>query len=318
MTIRTGTSSGDRSRTGASRARIVLALALVYVVWGSTYLAMRIAIGGFPPLLMASMRFLAAGVPLFLVLRLRGVSGPTPSQWMRCALVGVLMLTFGNGGVAVAEQWVASGLAAVMIASVPLWAALFNGFFDRWPTRLELLGLVIGTAGVLLLNLGGDFRGQPLGAGLLLAAAASWALGSVWSRRMDLPQGLMASAAQMLGGGGGLLMLALIHGDRPMHGAGGTPMMAVIYLTLFGSIVAYSAYGFLLRNVSATLATSYAFVNPGIAVLLGVGFAHEQIRWTTVLAMVVILGGVALVAWKPQAVARSRAERPPLPCDERC
>jgi drug/metabolite transporter (DMT)-like permease len=288
----------------ASRARVVVALALVYVVWGSTYLAMRIALGGFPPLLMAALRFIAAGGALLVALRLRGTPVPTPGQWARCTLVGLLMLTLGNGGVAVAEQWVASGLAAVMIASVPLWAALFNGFFDRWPTGREVLGLAVGTAGVLLLNLGGDFRGQPLGAAVLLGAAASWALGSVWSRRLDLPQGLMASAAQMLGGGAALLLLAFAHGDRPLPGAGGTPAMAIVYLAVFGSIVAYSAYGYLLRNVSPTLATSYAFVNPGIAVLLGVGFAQEQIRWTTVLAMAVILGGVALVAGKPRASVR--------------
>jgi len=306
----------DRNQqAGASRARIVVALALVYVVWGSTYLAMRIAMGGFPPLLMAALRFLTAGAALFVALRLRGVSGPTVSQWLRCILLGVLMLTFGNGGVAIAEQWVASGLAAVMIASVPLWAALFNGFFDRWPTRMELLGLAIGTAGVLLLNLGGDFRGQPLGAVVLLAAAASWALASVWSRRMDLPRGLMTSAAQMLGGGAALLLLSLIHGDRPIPGGDRAPMMAIIYLALFGSIVAYSAYGFLLRNVSPALATSYAFVNPAIAVLLGVGFAHEQIRWTTVLAMAVILGGVALVVGRPRAPVPPIREAPPLGCD---
>jgi drug/metabolite transporter (DMT)-like permease len=135
---------------------------------------------------------------------------------------------------------------------------------------------------------------------------------------MDLPQGLMASAAQMLGGGAALFLLALIHGDRPMPGAAGTPLIAIVYLTLFGSLVAYSAYGYLLRNVSPSLATSYAFVNPVIAVLLGVGLAHEEIRWTTVFAMVVILAGVALVAWRPQAPARSPQESPSLPCDERC
>src|ERR1700694_3382826 len=179
----TPATSAGRPPVGTSRASIALALVLVYVVWGSTYLAMRVALGGFPPLLMAGLRFIAGGVALYFALRLRGITSPTPLQWLRGSLVGVLMLTFGNGGVAIAEQWVASGLAAVMIASVPLWAALFNGFFDRWPTGRELLGIAVGTAGVLLLNLGGDFRGQPLGAAVLLAAAASWALGSVWSRR---------------------------------------------------------------------------------------------------------------------------------------
>src|SRR5262249_4773080 len=145
---------------------------------------MRIALVGFPPLLMAGLRFVAAGAALFIALRLRGVARPTASQWIRCAAVGVLMLTLGNGGVAIAEQWVASGLAAIMIASVPLWAALWNGFFDRWPTRFEALGLAVGTVGVGVLNLGGDFRGQPLGAGLLLLASASWARGSVLGLRI--------------------------------------------------------------------------------------------------------------------------------------
>jgi drug/metabolite transporter (DMT)-like permease len=292
-----------------------VALCLVYVVWGSTYLAMRIALGGLPPLLMAGLRFAVAGSALYIALRLRGVPGPTAGQWRRSALVGVLMLTFGNGGVATAEQWVASGLAAVMIASVPLWAALFNGFFDRWPTGRELLGLAVGTTGVVILNFGGDLRGQPLGAAVLLIAAASWALGSVWSRRMDLPRGLMASAAQMLGGSAALLILAFVHGERPTMNGGAAPLIAIAYLALFGSIVGYSAYGYLLRNVSPALATSYAFVNPGVAVLLGVGFAHEQIRWTTVAAMVIILCGVALVASRPKSSLPSLKRAPSLECD---
>jgi len=318
MTSSTPAISAESPRAGASPARIAVALTLVYVVWGSTYLAMRIALEGFPPLLMAASRFATAGTALFVGLRLRGVPSPTRAQWMRSGLIGVLMLTLGNGGVAIAEQWVASGLAAVVVASVPLWAAVFNGFFERWPTGRELLGLAVGTAGVLLLNVGGDFRGQPLGAAVLLGASASWALGSVWSRRMDLPRGLMASATQMLGGAAALLLLALIHGDRPRVGAIGTPAMAIAYLALFGSVVAYSAYGYLLRNVSPTLATSYAFVNPCIAVLLGVGFAHEQIRWTTVVAMAVILGGVALVAIKPRPAVPRLAKPTPIECNERC
>jgi len=292
-------------RTGAIGARVVLALALVYLVWGSTYLAMRIALVGFPPLLMAGLRFVSAGAALFIGLRLKGVARPTASQWIRCAAVGVLMLTLGNGGVAIAEQWVASGLAAIMIASVPLWAALWNGFFDRWPTRLEALGLAVGSVGVAFLNLGGDFRGQPLGAAVLLLAAASWALGSILSRRLELPEGLMASAAQMLSGGAVLLLLSFLHGDRHYEGAFGTPLAAIVYLALFGSVAAYSAYGFLLRNVSPALATSYAFVNPVVAVLLGVGFAHERIKPTAVLAMALILAGVTLVAFRRSPLRRT-------------
>lgn len=283
-----------------SRAAIALALAVVYVVWGSTYYAMRLAMGGFPPLLMGGLRFTTAGAVLYAVLRARGVAAPTPAQWARCAFVGVLLLACGNGGVAMAEQWVASGLAAVVIGSVPLWAALFGGMFGRWPTRREGLGLAVGALGVLLLNLGGSMRASPLGALLLLGASASWAFGSVWSRRAQLPQGLMASAAQMLGGGATLLVVSLARGDRPSV-THAEPVLALAYLVLFGSLVGYSAYGYLLRNVSPALATSYAFVNPVIAVLLGVGFGHEHIGLNAVVAMAIILAGVALVMIKPRA-----------------
>jgi drug/metabolite transporter (DMT)-like permease len=277
--------------------KVALALAVLYIVWGSTYGAMRIALGGFPPLLMAGVRFTTAGAALYGALRLRGAPPPTPRQWAHSLLVGVLLLAFGNGGVAAAEQWVASGLAAVVIASVPLWSALFAGLFGAWPTRREGIGLGIGAAGVLLLNLGGDLRGHPLGAGVLLGAAASWALGSVWSKRLSLPTGAMASAAQMLTGGAVLLVASIAHGDRATIALG--PSLALAYLIVFGSLIAYSAYGFLLRTVSPALATSYAFVNPVVAVLLGVGLGHEHIEPLAIIAMAIILAGVALVIAKP-------------------
>lgn len=297
------TSTESISRDNAERRRslaIALSLAAVYLVWGSTYYAMRVALGGFPPLLMGGVRFTLAGMLLYAALRARGAAPPTRGQWARSALVGVMLLAFGNGGVAMAEQWVASGLAAVMIASVPLWAALFGGLFGRWPTRRELVGLAIGAGGVLVLNLGGGLSASPRGAALLLGASASWALGSVWSRRLDLPSGLMASAAQMLGGGAVLLVTSLARGDRPSI-TSAEPVIAVGYLVLFGSIVAYSAYGYLLRTVSPALATSYAFVNPVVAVILGVSLGSERIGWTAVGAMAVILAGVALVVLKPRA-----------------
>src|SRR5262249_26361312 len=202
MTSSTPAISAESPRAGASQARIAVALTLVYVVWGSTYLAMRIALEGFPPLLMAASRFATAGTALFVGLRLRGVPSPTRAQWMRSGLIGVLMLTLGNGGVAIAEMWVASGLAAVVVASVPLWAAVFNGFFERWPTGRELLGLAVGTAGVLLLNVGGDFRGQPLGAAGPRWAPGRWGPGSGLGPAMGPPPGLIGSAPPMLRRGG--------------------------------------------------------------------------------------------------------------------
>lgn len=282
--------------------KVALALAVLYIVWGSTYGAMRIALGGFPPLLMAGVRFATAGAALYVALRLRGAPPPTPRQWAHSLLVGVLLLACGNGGVAVAEQWVASGLAAVVISSVPLWSALFSGLFGRWPARREGIGLAIGAGGVLFLNLGGDMRGQPMGAIVLLGAAASWALGSVWSTRLSLPSGAMASASQMLAGGGVLLVASIAHGDRPTLAP--APLLAMAYLIVFGSLIAYSAYGFLLRTVSPALATSYAFVNPVVAVLLGVGVGHEHMDPLAILAMAVILGGVALVIAKPTSAGQ--------------
>jgi drug/metabolite transporter (DMT)-like permease len=248
---------------------------------------------------MASLRFLLAGALLYGASRARGAPAPTLRQWRHCAGVGVLLLTLGNGGVAVAEQWVATGLAAVMVSSVPLWAALFSGLLGRWPTRREGAGLAVGSAGVVLLNLGGDLRGQPLGALVLVLAAGSWALGSVVSKRLDLPKGLIASGAQMLGGGAALGVAALLHGDRPLPGLDATAVGALLYLALFGSVLAYSAYNYLLREASSALATSYAFVNPVIAVGLGVLFRDEHPGVLAVVAMGVILLGVSLVVWKP-------------------
>ena len=182
---------------GASRLRVALALATVYLVWGSTYFAIRIGLTGFPPLLLPAMRFLTAGVLLYGFLRLRGHPAPTRREWGSCLVIGTLLLACGNGGVTLAEQWVPSGLAAIMITSVPVWAAIFSSLFGRLPSRLEILGLVIGTVGVVLLNLGQDLRGHPLGAAMLLLAAASWAFGSVVSQRLPLPKGLISAAAQL-------------------------------------------------------------------------------------------------------------------------
>lgn len=279
------------------RERVLIALALlaVYVVWGSTYLAILVALEGFPPMLMAGVRFLAAGIALFAVLWLRGAAAPTRRQWLWSAVIGTLLLVGGNGGVVVAEQWVASGVAALGVATVPLWAALFGGLWGRWPRRVEWLGLLIGFAGVALLNLGGDLGSQPLGALALLVAAVSWAFGSVWSKRLDLPVGLMASAAQMLGASGVFLLLSAGLGERLDGAPGARAVLALLYLIVFGSVVAFSAYTFLLRRVSPALATSYAYVNPAVALALGVLLANERISALVIAAMLVILGGVALI-----------------------
>jgi drug/metabolite transporter (DMT)-like permease len=206
------------------------------------------------------------------------------------------LLVGGNGGVVFAEQWVPSGLAALGIAAVPLWAALFFGLWGSWPKRLEWLGLGLGFAGVALLNLENGVRAAPIGAIALLLAPMSWALGSAWSQHVQQPKGLMSSAAQMLAGGSILALLSLVLKEGAPHIATIRPLVAMGFLVLFGSLIAFSAYGYLLQRVRPALATSYAYVNPVVAVALGVGLAGEHITPIGLLAMLVILSGVALVS----------------------
>lgn len=282
---------------------VVVALLAVYLVWGSTYLAIRVALEGLPPFLMAGLRFLVAGGVLYLVLRLRGAPAPRRTQWGGAAVVGGLLLLGGNGGVVVAEQWVASGLAALGVATVALWSAIFAGFWGQWPRRLEWMGLAVGFAGVALLNLEGNLRASPAGAVALLVATVCWAFGSMWSRHLDLPAGLMASAAEMLAGGSLLLVASVLVGEKVPRAVGTRPLLALTYLVVFGSWVGFSAYLYLLRRVRPAVTTSYAYVNPVIAMALGVAFAGERITPTEWVAMPVILGGVALVV-----VAHGQAE----------
>jgi drug/metabolite transporter (DMT)-like permease len=215
--------------------------------------------------------------------------------------VGALLLVGGNGGVTFAEQWVPSGLAALVVATTPLWAALFSGLWGRWPVRLEWAGLALGIAGVALLNLENGLSANPLGAAALLFATASWAFGSIWSGRLSLPSGLMAPAAEMLVGGALLMGISLALGELVPTAPSERSLWSLAYLIVFGAIVAYSAYTYLLKRVRATLATSYAYVNPVVAVGLGVWLAGEQITGIGMMAMVVILAGVALLL-----VARER------------
>jgi drug/metabolite transporter (DMT)-like permease len=274
---------------------VIAAFAALYFIWGSTYLAIRFALDGLPPLLLAGARFALAGGTLYLGLRARGAANPAPREWGAALLVGTL-LTGGNALVVVAEQWVSSGVAAIAIAAVPLWTVLFAGLWGRWPGKGEWFGVAIGLAGVALLQVGGELRASPAGAIVLTLATASWALGSVWGGRLALPKGLMASACEMLGGGAVLLVLAFVHGERIAQVPPWRATAAFFYLVSFGSIVAYSAYAFLLRTVRPALATSYAYVNPVVAVGLGAVLGGEAIAANAVWALVLILVGVGLIA----------------------
>jgi drug/metabolite transporter (DMT)-like permease len=278
------------------RLLIILSLLSLYFLWGGTYLAMRIALQGFPPFILAGVRQLTAGILLFLFLWLRKHELPTRKQWLTAIVVGGLLLVVGNGGVVFAEQWVSSGLAALALGAIPLWTALFSGLFGRWPTRIEWFGLGLGFSGLVLLNLENGLHANPLGAIVLFIAPIGWALGSILSQHLPSPKGLMASASQMLAGGVLLFIVGFGTGEHMTSMPGPGPLAAMAYLIIGGSLIAFSAYGYLLRHVRPALATSYAYVNPLVAVGLGVALAGEQITMIGLLAMLTILSGVGLVS----------------------
>jgi drug/metabolite transporter (DMT)-like permease len=278
-----------------SSGRVMLALAAVYLSWGSTYLAIKIALTELPPLFMMGIRFFLFGIGFYVYLRQRGAPNPSHKEWIWSGVIGTLLMLGGSAGVAYAELWVDSGLAALVIATTPLWTVLFAGIWKRWPNLLEWAGLLVGLVGIIILNFEGNLRASPLGAILLVLAAMSWAFGSAWSQNLKIPKGMMAGAAQMITGGAVVLLVSLTIGERIVAIPTWRSISAVLYLGVVGSLVGFTAYVYLLSRVRPALATSYAYVNPIIAVALGVWLAHEKITLTEIAAMIVILAGVVLV-----------------------
>lgn len=286
---------------------VLIALLIVYVVWGSTYFAIRVGLDAFPPLLMIALRFLVAGALLYGFMKWRGAANPTLAQWRDGGIVGVLLLGGGTGFVAIAEQTVASGLTAVFIAITPLLFALWSGWFGQWPTRREWIGIAIGFVGVVLLASGASMAGSPLGALTLLCAVTCWSLGSVLSqRKLKLAPGPIGFASEMIIGGAFLLVAGLIKGEtlsvNLLMQASWQAWLAWSYLVVIGSIVAFSAYMYMLARVPPALASSYAYVNPLIAVGLGVWLGGEVISAREILAMVVILISVILLTTSARRV----------------
>lgn len=279
------------------RWQIAFALFAVYVIWGSTYVAMAIGVRHFPPYLMGGMRYTAAGLAIFLVLLLRGERWPDRRVWAAALLTGILLLTVGNGAVNQAITHVSSGLAALVIASSSLFAAFFARFWGDPVSPREWLGIAIGFAGVALLAAGTELRADFFALGLLVGASASWALGSIWSRH--LPQASstwMASATQLLCGGAGMLVISLLRGEQMPAAVPAEGWLALAYLAVFGAVIAFSAYAFLLKNTRPALATSTAYVNPVIAVALGALLLAEPVTGAELLAMLLVLAGVVLVS----------------------
>ncbi len=283
--------------------RVVLSLAAVYIIWSSTYLAMRIAVVELPPLLMASMRFVAAGLVMLLVAMRRGTPFPASRDWLRVLPIGALLFLGGNGLVAIAQLSVTSGGAAVVCAMMPLWVGVLGVVTGERPTRREWLSLVIGFIGILVLMGGPSLAGEPLHIVLIIAAPASWALGSVMARRLPMSIGkdpFMLPAMEMLTGGVVLALVGAVRGERIPLDASATSWLAVGYLWIFGSLVAFTAYNWLLRNVRPTVATSYAYVNPILAVLFGAGVSGEPIGVSTIVANGLIVIAVMLALTRPK------------------
>ena len=276
----------------------------LYVIWGSTYLGIRVALESYPPFLLAGFRFAIAGLLMLGALRVRGAAMPTARQWRNAAVTGILLLGFGNGLVCYAEQSVSSGISAVAVASMPLFAAVFTGLYGEWPTRRETIGLLIGFVGVIILNLGSGLSASHVGAAALIIAAAAWAFGSVWSRRQDMPAGPMNTSAQMLCGSVALLLVGFLGGEKLPPHPSFHATMAAAYLIVFGSLVAFSAYLYVLKHARPALATSYAYVNPPVAVLFGVVLLGEKVGPYDLVGMAIILIGVGTITLTRQRRSR--------------
>lgn len=278
-------------------ARIAAALATVYVVWGTTYFAIKVALESFEPYFQMGTRFIVAGGALYAWLRLREVRAPTPRQWLHCALLGTLMLGGGTGLVAVAEQSISSGAVTVLIAFVPLWMAALARFFGKAPGATEWTAIAIGTTGVVVLTLGQEFRASPSGTLAIVCGTFFWAFGSLLSKRLDIPQGWMGFAAEMLAGGLVLLAISALLGEHWTLDGTRAAWLAWAYLVVFGSLIGFSAYMYLVQTVSPTLAASYAYANPVIALAVGAWLGGERIAPQTLIALPIILAAVALLAW---------------------
>lgn len=291
------------------RVRVAIALGAVYIIWGSTYLAIRVGLETMPPFLMAGVRFLVAGGLLYAWMRWRGVPKPERVHWRSATIVGAGLLLGGNGGVCWAEQRVPSGLTALIIGTMPLWMALIDWIWygAAKPTARTVFGLTCGFVGVGLLISPGEFAGgdhvDPIGAAALIGAEICWATGSLYSRRAKLPASpWLATAMEMLTGGVLLLVASGLTGEWarvPTLHVSARSLIALLYLLTFGSLIAFSAYIWLLRATSVAVVSTYAYVNPVVAVFLGWLLLGEPVTLRTLLAAGAIIVAVVAIISRP-------------------
>ncbi len=310
--------AGPGYRPGPSRARLIAAFAAVYLLWGSTFLAIRYAVATLPPFLMAGTRHLVAGAVLYPLACMRSGARPTRANWYAAALMGALLLLGGNGGVSWAEQYVPSGVAALLVATVSLWMVLLDWLRPGGarPTWRVVIGLVLGFVGMAFLvspsRLVGGGRVDTLGAIVLVLASLSWATGSVFSRRLPLPRApLLGTAMQCLAGGALLIFCGLLFGQgAALHWEAVSlrSVLALGYLIVFGSLLGFSAYTWLLGVAPPARVATYAYVNPVVAMFLGWALAGERLTLRTLAAAAVIVAAVVLVI-----SSRQQPSAPPQP-----
>jgi drug/metabolite transporter (DMT)-like permease len=285
--------------------RIAAAMLAIYLIWGSTYLAIRFAVETIPPFIMAGTRYLIPGLLLFVWRRLAGDPAPTRRQWIAGAIVGLFLLLGGNGLVSWAEQRVESGIAALIIGTSPIWMVIFDAVLTRKRPRWQVIvGLLTGFGGILFLIGPESLFGQNphydlLGMGILMLAALLWATGSIYSRDANLPRSpLLGTGIEMLAGSAGLYIASLVTGEWKTFNIAAVSqqsLLGVLYLIVLGTLIGFVAYTWLLRNAPISLVSTYAYVNPLVAILLGNWLAQEPLNWEVALAAAIIIGSVVLI-----------------------
>jgi drug/metabolite transporter (DMT)-like permease len=292
--------SPDPKLPQASKApawQIGACLLAVYVVWGTTYFAIKVGIEEIAPFFMVGTRFVVAGMLLLGWQALRGRSLPTARQWRGAALVGFLLLVIGNGCVSIAERWVSSGATVALISIMPLATALWSGAFGDWPRRTEWVAIALGAAGAGVMLLGRDLQANVVGTLLILFGTTSWSLGTVLSRRLDIPHGPSGFGAEMLSAGVIALAVSATLGEHWVLPHAPRVWWAWGYLVVFGSLIAFSAYRFVVERVSPTLASTYAYVNPPVALGVGWWLGKETFSANVLLGLPIVLVSVALHTW---------------------
>ncbi|MGH8260127.1 MAG: EamA family transporter [Steroidobacteraceae bacterium] len=284
-------------RPAASRASIVACLGALYIVWGTTYFAIKVAITGLSPFFLVGTRFTVAGIAVLGWQLARGQRLPTLRRWPAAALIGFLLLVVGNGCVTIAEHWISSGATVALGSILPLATALWSGVFGRWPRRAEWGAIALGGVGAAIMLTGRDLSADLIGSLVILTGVTSWSFGTVLSRHVPVPEGPSGLGAELLAAGlMGLILSAALREPWVLPHAGRV-WCAWGYLVVFGSLIGFSAFRYLVERVSPTLASTYAYVNPPVALLVGWGLGDESFSPSLLIGLPVVLTSVALLGW---------------------